>query len=82
MDTTTERDGMTDTQAYEIEIVYVGSASHLRRFKVVDGNGKFVPGGLFRTEQEAIAFTAKLEADLLELPEEVNVAYAEQNGGA
>lgn len=38
--------------------MYVGSAGHLRRYKVVDADGRYVPGGLFRTEAEAIAFIA------------------------
>jgi hypothetical protein len=43
---------------YDIEVVYVGSAGHLRRYKVVDEQGQYVPGGLFRTEQAARAFIA------------------------
>lgn len=42
----------------KIEVVYVGSAGHLRRYKVVDAQGKYVPGALFRTEAEARAFIA------------------------
>ena len=41
---------------YSIEVVYVGSAGHLRRYKVVDANGRYVPDGLFRTHAEAEAF--------------------------
>lgn len=41
-----------------IEVIMVGYDSHLKRFKVVDGNGKFVSGGLFRTLVEAQNFIA------------------------
>lgn len=41
---------------YGIETVYVGVAGHLRRFKVVDADGNYVPGGLFRTWAEAERF--------------------------
>jgi hypothetical protein len=46
--------------SYSIEIVYVGSAGHLQRYKVVDADGKYVSGGLFRTWQEAEQFIAEL----------------------
>ena len=42
--------------------VFVGSAGHLARFKVLDAQGKFVPGGLFRTMAEAEAFIATLNS--------------------
>ena len=45
-----------------IEIVYVGYDSHLKRYKVVDESGKYVPGGLFRTQAEALAFIAERSA--------------------
>jgi hypothetical protein len=45
---------------YSIETVYVGSARHLKRYKVVDEHGVYVPGGLFRTMIEAERFIAKL----------------------
>ncbi len=41
-----------------ITTVYVGSAGHLLRYKVLDANGQYVPGGLFRTMTEAEAFIA------------------------
>lgn len=41
---------------YTIEPVYVGTAGHLRRYKVVDANGKYIPGGLFKTLAEAEAY--------------------------
>lgn len=44
---------------YDIEIVWVGSGGHLRRYKVVDGDGRYVSGGLFKTEREAIEFIGK-----------------------
>jgi len=43
-------------QGYSVEVVYVGSAGHLRRYKVVDSQGRYVPGGLFRIEAEALTF--------------------------
>ncbi len=46
---------------YAVEVVYVGSAGHLRRFKVLDAFGRYVTGGLFRTEAEARAFIAQRE---------------------
>lgn len=51
------------TRDYGIEVVYIGSAGHLRRYKVVDRNGLFVPGGLFRTWIEAEAFIANQRED-------------------
>lgn len=48
---------------YAIEVVYVGSAGHLRRFKVLDATGKYVPGGLFRTSAEAQGFIRDLIRD-------------------
>jgi hypothetical protein len=51
---------MLTTIEYGIEIVYVGSAGHLRRYKVVDSNGTYVKGGLFRTEIEAHNFMVQL----------------------
>ncbi len=41
---------------YLIEVVQVGSAGHLRRFKVTDAAGRYVPPGLFRTQAEAEQF--------------------------
>ena len=43
-------------ETFGVEVVWVGSAGHLKRYKVVDSNGRFVPGGLFRSEVEARKF--------------------------
>lgn len=45
-----------NTQSYDVQPVHVGSAGHLVRYKVVDANGKYVPGALFKTLVEAITF--------------------------
>lgn len=41
---------------HDVEVVWVGSAGHLKRYSVRDSKGKAVAGGLFRTETEALAF--------------------------
>lgn len=43
-------------QIFSIEVVYVGINSELRRYKVVDGNGKFHK--LFRSQDEAEQYIA------------------------
>jgi hypothetical protein len=40
---------------YEIEVVYVGTAGHLPRYKVTR-NGVYVSGGLFKTRSAAESF--------------------------
>jgi len=42
--------------AYSVKVVYVGSAGHLKRYKVLDERGNYVPGGLFRSFAAAQAF--------------------------
>lgn len=51
----------TQIGTHTVEVVYVGSAGHLRRFKVLDAAGKYVPGGLFRTFVEAQGFIVDRE---------------------
>ncbi len=47
---------------FGIELIYIGSAGHLRRYKVVDANGKCVKDdsgpAVFRTLIEAESFIA------------------------
>jgi len=45
---------------YTVETVYVGTAGHLRRYKVCGPDGRYVVGGLFRTTAEADGFIADL----------------------
>lgn len=41
---------------YTVERVQVGSAGHLTRFKVLDREGNYIPGGLFSSEAAALNF--------------------------
>ena len=51
------------------ETVYVGSAGHLRRFKVVDADGVYVPGGMFANEREAVDFINRANGWGADLPQ-------------
>ena len=46
----------------KIVTVMTGRAAKLKRYKVVDENGVYVPGSLSKTRAEAEAFVAQLSA--------------------